>query len=87
MVIVRILYHFLQDGSYTLGHIDLHWDNSEHIVNGEHTSDMEMQLIHYDMAFDSYEEASKIPGATLSLGLLFRVSVFLRVIGIRTEIK
>ena len=35
---------------------------------------MEMQLNHFDMSYDSFEEAVKVPGATLTVGLFFTVS-------------
>ena len=33
-----------------------------------------MQLHHFDLSFDSFENAIKVPGATISLSLLFKVS-------------
>ncbi len=63
-------YDILQDGTYYLGHIDLHWAKSEHFPE---QGNLEMQLNHFDLSYDSYEEASKVPGATLSIGLLFKV--------------
>ena len=34
-----------------------------------------MQLHHFDLSFDSFENAIKVPGATISLSLLFKVSL------------
>ena len=65
--------YIFQTGSYYLSHIDLHWKSSEHSIDNEF-QDLEMQLNHFDLSYNSYEEASKIPGATLSFGLLFKVS-------------
>ena len=67
------LHHILQNGNYTLSHVDLHWDKSEHAEKGAKW-DMEMQLNHFDMSYDSFEEAVKVPGATLTVGLFFTVS-------------
>ena len=63
----------LQTGSYILAHADLHWDSSEHFVNGKKWN-LEIQMNHFDLSFDSFEEALNVPGATLSLGLFFAVS-------------
>ena len=56
-----------------MSHIDLHWKSSEHAIDNQFQR-LEMQLNHFDLSYNSYEEASKIPGATLSVGLLFGVS-------------
>jgi len=60
------------DGTFSLGHIDLHWATSEHAIE-QRKADLEMQLNHFDLSYDSYEEAAKVPGATLSIGLLFKI--------------
>ena len=65
---------YLQDGTFTLAYIDLHWATSEHNVIGQDPADLEMQLHHFDLSFDSYENAVKVPGATISLSLLFKVN-------------
>ena len=65
---------YIQDGIFALAYIDLHWATSEHSVAGETTADLEMQLHHFDLSFDSYENAVKVPGATISLSLLFKVN-------------
>ena len=65
---------FLQDGKFSLAYIDLHWATSEHTVEGQNQADLEMQLNHFDLSFDSFENAIKVPGATISLSLLFKVS-------------
>lgn len=57
-------------GRYVLASIDLHWDTSEHAVENRRL-DMEMQLNHYKLDYGTYEEAVQVPGATLSLGVLF----------------
>jgi len=62
------------DGTFTLAYIDLHWATSEHNVAGQNPADLEMQLHHFDLSFDSFENAIKVPGATISLSLLFKIS-------------
>ena len=74
--------YIFQTGSYYLSHIDLHWKSSEHSIDNEF-QDLEMQLNHFDLSYNSYEEASKIPGATLSVGLLFKVSYIIIFLEIR----
>ena len=69
-----LIFLYLQDGTFALAYIDLHWATSEHSVAGETTADLEMQLHHFDLSFDSYENAVKVPGATISLSLLFKVN-------------
>ena len=59
-------------GNYTLAFLDLHWESSEHEVNGEKLQ-MEAQLHHYNPWFDSYEDAVEHPGQTLVLAILFQV--------------
>ena len=63
-------------GRFTLSHIDLHWSRTEHCVDGLR-GDLEMQLNHFDLSFEDYDEASKIPGATIALGLLLEVQLAL----------
>ena len=56
-----------------MSHIDLHWGTSEHCIYGQ-KGDLEMQLNHFDLSFDDYEEASEASeGATLALALVFQV--------------
>ena len=57
-----------------MSHIDLHWTTSEHCIDGQ-KGDLEMQLNHFDLSFDDYEEASETPGATIALALIFQVSI------------
>ena len=59
-------------GQFTLSHIDLHWSRTEHCIDGL-KGDLEMQLNHFDLSFEDYEEASKIPGATIALSLILEV--------------
>ena len=33
-------YHYLQDGTFTLAYIDLHWATSEHNVAGQNPADL-----------------------------------------------
>ncbi len=63
-----------QSGEYVLGHLDLHWQTSEHAID-QTRSDLEVQLNFFDLSFDTYEAASETPGATVSLGLLFNLNV------------
>lgn len=62
----------LQPGTYVLGFIDLHWNTSEHSIQGQKTV-VEAQLHHFDLNYDSYEEASKVDGALLSIAVGFEV--------------
>ena len=61
-----------QMGTYVLGFIDYHWNISEHYVLGKH-GHLEAQLHHYDLSYGTYEEAVEVPGAVLSIALLFKV--------------
>ena len=56
-----------------MSHIDLHWKSSEHCIDGQKGA-LEMQLNHFDLSFDDFEEASNTKGATIALGLVFEVS-------------
>ena len=67
-----------QMGTYVLGFIDYHWNISEHYVLGKH-GDLEAQLHHYDLSYGTYEEAVEVPGAVLSIALLFKVKKGLHV--------
>ena len=60
-------------GRYVLGFIDFHWNISEHYVLGK-PADVEAQLHHFDLSYDTYEEAAKVPGALLSIAILFQVN-------------
>ena len=62
---------FLQRGEYVLAHIDLHWNSSEHQVEGE-LYQVEAQLHHFDLRYDTYQQALE-HGATVSLALLLQV--------------
>ena len=67
---------FLQTGNYALGHIDLHWNTSEHLLSSEDGAQtvMEAQLHHFDLRYDTYQQAREAgPGATLVLAVLFEV--------------
>ena len=59
-------------GRFTLSHIDLHWSRSEHRVKGLR-GDLEMQLNHFDLSFEDYDQASQNPGATIALSLILEV--------------
>ena len=59
-------------GTYVLAFIDYHWNISEHYVLGKH-GDLEAQLHHFDLSYGTYEEAAEVPGAVLSIALLFKV--------------
>ena len=73
--ILTIIDLTMQNGEYVLAHIDLHWNSSEHDLSDytSQTAVLEAQLHHYDLRFDSYEQARHVQGATLAVAMLFEV--------------
>ncbi len=46
----------IQRGTYILGFIDLHWDQTEHSLSGR-KGHLEAQLNHFDSSYPSYADA------------------------------